>query len=60
LERIAKKIQTGRAGLQECVMIYQFIQRVPAFSECFKATLHPNKTLLDQEFSEKFEILEKV
>lgn len=47
-------------GLQECVIIYQFIQRIPLFIQNFENCVHDQKELLDNEFKTKFETLQKV
>eukprot|EP01130_Rhizamoeba_saxonica_P009898 TRINITY_DN4037_c0_g2_i1.p1 TRINITY_DN4037_c0_g2~~TRINITY_DN4037_c0_g2_i1.p1 ORF type:complete len:727 (+),score=174.52 TRINITY_DN4037_c0_g2_i1:210-2183(+) len=53
LERIAKKMQRGRAGLQDCVIIYQFISMLPLLENTLRSTAHENSAMIESQFAEK-------
>jgi DNA mismatch repair protein MSH2 len=58
LERMAKKIQRGSANLQDCVIIYQFIQKLPEIIDALKRAVG-DQTLLNEKFIAPFEKLHK-
>lgn len=58
LERLSKKVQRNRASLQDCVVIYQFIQRLPEISDTLKNSLGDQK-LISEKFIEPLEVRSK-
>jgi len=59
IERITKKVQRGKATLQDCVLMYAFTQKIPhlcGYLSKYCGSVH--RTLLDEAFIQKFAGLE--
>jgi DNA mismatch repair protein MSH2 len=51
LTRIGRKLSAGRAGLSDCVRLYEFAELLPAMRETLRAYMGPAQPLLDEHFS---------
>jgi DNA mismatch repair protein MSH2 len=60
IERIAKKIQRGKANLQDLVLLYTFAQKLPSLSACLsKYCGDIHNDLLQEAFVQKFDSLKE-